>query len=235
MPGWTRNAHGRAPAALLDAVPALERAARARLPAEEGAPARRGPGRVSRHAGRGRAAGGQLPAPRRVALLRPQRGMRAPLLVSRLEVRRHRPLRGHAERAGGEHLQGQGPRPRLSVPRRERRDLDLHGAARDGAAVPGLRDQHAAGRPGLPAAHDAGGVQLGAGARGRHRLLPHRLRARQAHARHASSAARFTGTSGRGSRCCPRTTARATRPGGARTSRASTGTASPSSSCRSTR
>ena len=103
------------------------------------------------------------------------------------------------------------------------------------AALPGLRDQHAARRAGLPAAHDAGGVQLGAGARGRHRLLPHRLRARQALARRASSAARSTGTSGPGSRCCPPTTARATRRGGAPTPRACTGTASPSSSCPSTR
>ena len=134
-------------------------------------------------AGRGRAAGRQLPAPRRLALLRPQRGVRAALRVPRLEVRRERPLRRHAERAGGEQLQGQGAGARLSLPRRQRRDLDLHGPARDAAALPGLRDQHAAGRAGLPAAHDAGGVQLGAGARGRHRFLPHRLRARQAHAR----------------------------------------------------
>src|SRR4030095_5927437 len=34
--------------------------------------------------------------------------------------------------------------------------------------------------PGVPAAHDDGGVQLGAGPRGRHRLLAHRLGAREA-------------------------------------------------------
>ena len=72
----------------------------------------------------------QLPAPRRLALLRPQRGVRAALRLPRLEVRRHRPLRGHAQRAGREHLQGQGARARLSLPRRQRRRLDVHGPAR---------------------------------------------------------------------------------------------------------
>ena len=235
MPGRPRHADGRAPAALLDAGPALERAAGERLRAGEGAPARRGPDRVSRHAGRGRAARGELLAPRRLAVLRRQRGVRAPLLVPRLEIRRHRALRRHAERAGGEHLQGQDPGPGLSLPGRERRDLDLHGAPRAGAALPRLRDQHAARRAGLPAADDAGGVQLGAGARGRHRFLPHRLRARQAHARHQAARHVSPGQTAPARGGCPRTTAPVTRPGGTRTSRACTGTASPSSSCRSTR
>src|SRR6266446_3361402 len=61
------------------------------------------------------------------------------------------------ERAGRARLQGQGARPRLPLPRRERRDLDLHGPASGGAAVPRVRDQHAAARARLPAAGHAGG------------------------------------------------------------------------------
>ena len=50
----------------------------------------------------------QLPAPRRVAVLRPQRGSRPALRLSRLEVRRHRRVRRHAQRAGRIGLQTQG-------------------------------------------------------------------------------------------------------------------------------
>ena len=52
----------------------------------------------------GRPAAGALRPPRRLALLRPQRGMRAPLHLPRLEVRRQRQLRGHDERARGARL-----------------------------------------------------------------------------------------------------------------------------------
>ncbi len=45
---------------------------------------------------------GQLPAPRRLDVLRPQRGRRAALRLPRLEVRRDRALRRHAVRAGRE-------------------------------------------------------------------------------------------------------------------------------------
>ena len=41
--------------------------------------------------------GAALPASRRVAVLRPQRRVRHPLRVSRLEVRRRRQLRRHAQ------------------------------------------------------------------------------------------------------------------------------------------
>ena len=44
----------------------------------------------------------RLPAPRRVAVLRPQRGGGPPLRLPRLEVRRRRQLRRHAQRAGRE-------------------------------------------------------------------------------------------------------------------------------------
>ena len=51
--------------------------------------------------GQDRPARRALPAPPRVALLRPQRGVRPALRLPRLEVRRRRPLRGHDERARG--------------------------------------------------------------------------------------------------------------------------------------
>ena len=116
-------------------VPALERAARARRSAQEGPPAR---ARTWWRSATRRARSGCFAAncPHRGASLFFGRNeeVRTSLLVPRLEVGRARALRRHAERAGGEHLQGQGARARLSVPGRERRDLDLHGTAADGAA-----------------------------------------------------------------------------------------------------
>ena len=57
--------------------------------------------------------GPPLPASRRIAVLRPQRGGRPALRLSRLEVRRRRQLRRHAERAAGAGLQAQGARQGL--------------------------------------------------------------------------------------------------------------------------
>ena len=51
-----------------------------------------------------------LPAPWRVAVLRPQRGSRPALRLPRLEVRHDRRLHRHAVRAGREQLQEQGAR-----------------------------------------------------------------------------------------------------------------------------
>ena len=80
-----------------------------------------------------------LPASHRVAVLRPQRGMRAALRLSRLEVRHRRQLRRPAERAArlqsaGPH-QGQG----LSLRRARRRGVDLYGAGRAQAGIPRSR------------------------------------------------------------------------------------------------
>ena len=66
-----------------------------------------------------------------------------PLRLSRLEVRLHGRLRRHAERAGREHLQDEGPGAGLSVRRAQRRRLGLHGPAADGAAAARHRAQHA--------------------------------------------------------------------------------------------
>ena len=59
-----------------------------------------------------RAARRALPAPHRLAVLRPQRGMRAALRLSRLEVRRRRQLRRPAERAARLQSAGRASRPR---------------------------------------------------------------------------------------------------------------------------
>ena len=81
------------------------------------------------------ACGQQLPAPRRVAVLRTQRGGRPALRLPRLEVRRRRPVRRHAQRAGRERLQDQGQGHGLPVRRAQRHRLDLYGPARDAAAA----------------------------------------------------------------------------------------------------
>ena len=64
--------------------------------------------RVSRQRGTGRRPRSPLPAPLRLAVLRPQRGRRAALRLSRLEVRHRRQLPRHAERAGRPGLPAQG-------------------------------------------------------------------------------------------------------------------------------
>ena len=71
-------------------IPALllGRAAGARLPAAAPAAAGRGPDRLPRHLRRGRPDPERLPAPRRLAVLRPQRRRRPALRLPRLEVRR---------------------------------------------------------------------------------------------------------------------------------------------------
>ena len=81
-------------------------AARARRPAEEDQDPGRGPARLPRHRRPGRHRRAALPASRRQSLLRPQRGVRHPLRLPRLEVRRRRQLRRPADLAAGVLLQG---------------------------------------------------------------------------------------------------------------------------------
>ena len=107
--------------------------------AARGARAGRGPDPVPRQdrpAGPGARA---LRASRHHALLRQGRGARHPLLLSRLAVRRRRPLPRAALRARGRPL----PRPRASalVPGAGalRPDLRLHGPAREEAGAAALR------------------------------------------------------------------------------------------------
>jgi len=78
----------------------------------------------------GSALGRILPASPRLALLRPQRGMRAALRLSRLEVRRRRKLRRPDERTGREPVSPQSPHHRLSDKSSWAGSCGLSGAAR---------------------------------------------------------------------------------------------------------
>ena len=123
-----------------------------------------------------------LRPPRRVALVRPQRGERAALPLSRLEIRRHRPVHRGAVRAGGERLLQEDQADVLSVRRAGRRDLDLYGAGGAQAAAACLRMGKGAAFASLRVEAHAG-VQLPAGDGGRHRfgacLVPSSPRAAQ--------------------------------------------------------
>ena len=81
----------------------------------------------------------RLPAPRRIAVLRTQRGGRPALRLPRLEVRHDRRLHRHAVRARRIELQEQGARRRLPHARVGRHRLDLHGTGGQACAVPRLR------------------------------------------------------------------------------------------------
>ena len=140
---------GDAAAPVLDPGLPVGRDPRARQSPGPGAAARREPGRVPRHPGPGRPGAGELPAPRRVAVLRAQRGRVAALRLPRVGVRRRRQLRRHAQRAGP--VLREGPDEVLPRPRVGRDRLDLHGPARDHDPVPRLRHRGtAAGRSGRP-------------------------------------------------------------------------------------
>ena len=97
----------------------LGRAAVAGLPAGARQAAGRGAHRLPHDLRRRRPDAERLPAPRRLAVLRPQRRRRPALRLPRLEVRRRRRLRRHAVGAGREQLQEQGaraaPTPRTSA------------------------------------------------------------------------------------------------------------------------
>ena len=109
--------------------------------------------------------------------LGPQRGGGHSLHLSRLEVRRRRQLRRHAEPAAAG-LQGEGEGQGLQGGGARRRRVGLHGHARGGAAAAGVRDpRHSRGR-GQGHLHPAR-LQLPAGARGRDRHLAFRLPARR--------------------------------------------------------
>src|SRR6266571_5378037 len=94
---------------LLDSGAAGGRSARERLPAGAGQAAVGAPGGLPRHRRPLRADGRVLRASRGLAVVRPQRGMRAPLRLSRLEIRRHRAVHGSHVRAGGVRWTYMGP------------------------------------------------------------------------------------------------------------------------------
>ncbi len=113
-----------------------------------------------------------LSAPRRQPLLRAERGVRPPLRLSRLEVRRGRALRRHADDAAREPLPRQGARGRVSDPRVGRSRVGVPGPGRPRARAAGDRVRGAAAVASLRV-EEAPAVQLGAGLRGRarHRAL----------------------------------------------------------------
>ena len=108
---------------------------------------------------------------RRVSLyLRAQRGMRAALRLSRLEIRRRRQLPRPAQRAAGEPVQAAHPPHRLSDRRAGRPGVGLSRPGRQDAAGAEIRlDPGARKPPACLQGHP--GMQLAAGAGGRHRHL----------------------------------------------------------------
>ena len=108
---------------------------------------------------------------RRLAVVRPQRGSRLALPLSRLEIRRHRPVHRGSVRAGGERLLPAGQAQILSAGRARRRAVDLYGRARKAAAAAGVGVRHRSRRAPLRRqAHP--GIELAAGDGGRHRFEP---------------------------------------------------------------
>ena len=87
-----RHADGRIDAAVLDSGAAVVGDSRAGLPAGARENSRRTAYRLSRHQGPRRRNGRILRPPRRVTVVRTQRGKRITLPLPRLEIRRHRPV-----------------------------------------------------------------------------------------------------------------------------------------------
>src|SRR5581483_5716289 len=129
------HADGAALPPLLAAGAARRRAATARLPAGTREDPRRASHRVSRYAEPPRADRRILRTPRRVALVRAQRRKRAQMLVSRLEVRHHRPVRGDSLRAEQSQALPAHEAEGLSADRARRRAVDLHGTGGGEAAA----------------------------------------------------------------------------------------------------
>src|SRR5712692_1121671 len=146
-PDRARHSDGAALPALLAAGAARRRAAGARLPAGAREAALRATDRVSRHAEPPRPGRRVLRAPRRLALVRPQRGKRAALLLSRLEVRRHRPVRRDPLGARQPEAVPAHEAQVLSADRARRRAVDLHGPARAAAAPARARVDRGAREP----------------------------------------------------------------------------------------
>ena len=169
------HADGRDAAALLDARVAFRGIARARRTAQEDPYHGRRPSRLPPDRWQDRHRRAALPSPWRQPLLRPQRELRAALLLPWLEVRRRRQLHRPADLTAGVGLQGHDQADRLSDARMGRHDLGLHGPARDDAGTAAARAGARARR--LALRHqEVAGLQLGPEPRRRDRhvalLLP---------------------------------------------------------------
>ena len=128
-PCRTRHPDGRADAAVLAAgLPVVGTGGRRRPAAPDAVG--RATDRVSRQRGADRRARSPLPAPLRLAVLRPQRRGRPALHLSRLEVRHRRQLPRYAESAGRPGLPAQGQGEGLQGGRARRAGLRLYGRTR---------------------------------------------------------------------------------------------------------
>ena len=112
----------------------------ARQPAVAGAAPGRESGAVPRHRRPHRPRRRAMPASHRIAVLRPQRGERTALRLSRHQVRRRRQLRRPAVRAADERCPQReraeaARRQGLSVHRARRRGVDLYGTGRAQAGI----------------------------------------------------------------------------------------------------
>ena len=112
-----------------------------------------------------------LRAPRRVALVRPQRGWRLALPLSRLEIRRDRPMHRGAVGAGRGRLLQKDQARGLSAGQARRRAVDLYGSAGAKTAVAGMGICPGASGTNIRLQTPAG-MQLAASHGRRHRLQP---------------------------------------------------------------
>src|SRR5437879_1621655 len=140
---WAGHAHGQSDARILDPrLPVL--GAQGRRRADAAHAAGRAAHRLPRHQRQGRHHGASLPASLRLAVLWAQRGRRAALRLSRLEVRRRRQLPRHAQRAAGAGFQGAHQGQGLQGRRALRLRVDLHGPAQGSASTAQHRSADAA-------------------------------------------------------------------------------------------
>ena len=130
-------------------------------------------------------------SPRRVARARPGRGLRHPVPLPRMEVRRGRDHHGDPQ-PRRTHVQGAGQARGLPGTRGRRARLGLSRAAGHRAAIPRVRLVHRGPRR-APRDRDDHGLQLDAGARGLDRLLA-RGRLAPGHARHDGAGPRSVGS-----------------------------------------
>src|ERR1700737_2789366 len=163
-PGWSCDHDGRIDAAILDSV-LLVLGARARRRAAPPDATRRETDRVPRQRRPGRRDGSSLPPPLRLAVPRTQRGARAALRLSRLEVRHRGELRRYAERAAVAGFQAEGEGEGLQGGRTRGARVGPYGRARRDAPEAGGGDAAGARRRDRRHLYPAR-LQLSAGARG---------------------------------------------------------------------
>src|SRR6516164_500677 len=109
--------------------------------------------------------------PLRVAVVRPQRGARLALLLSRLEIRRDRPVHRRPLRAARKRLLPEDQAQVLPAGEARPGAVGLYGPARKAAAAAGMGIRHGAGRSDLHLQAPAG-MQLAASDGGRDRFKP---------------------------------------------------------------